>query len=293
MCIRFLIIIIVLSSGALFAASERTPSPLEIKQIHSGHSLTDAGMFAQPWPGHSIHMWSEINPDGDYYSLLGKSTIPGSPMSWRWQNAPCCDAPDARLDIADWELLVITEGVPFQLSQGTGSGSYWYTEHLDWMRTWVEHAWNNGDNGNGIPTILYATWTDLDQGEAQWRAELDTYQPLWEQMADYGAENLPEDAYVYIIPGNLLMMRLYDDIEAGIVPDVTSINDFFSDTIHPNGLGSYALALMHMAVIHHVNPDVMGYTGYSLTPEPSAELAEYLQAIVWEIVTGYERAGVP
>jgi hypothetical protein len=238
-------------------------------------------------------MWAELNPDGDYMSLLGKSTIPGSLMRWRWNNPVGFGAPDARQDIADWELLVITERVPFSLWDGTDPGSAWYTETLDWMRTWVEHAWSNGDGGNGIPTLLYATWTDLAQGETPWRAELDTYQPLWEQMADYGAENLPEEAYVYIIPANLLMMRLFDDIAAGVVPDVTSIYDFFRDTIHPNGLGSYAIALLHMAVIHHTHPSELGYTGYALAPEPSAELAEYLQTIVWEIATSYERAGVP
>ena len=280
------------SSGGV-GISPRTPSALTIKQIHSGHSLTDTAMFAQPWPGHSIHMWTELNPSGDYFNLLGKSTIPGSPMSWRWNNLVCCGSPDARHDIADWELLVITEGVPFILNEGTDPGSAWYRDHLDWMRIWVEHAWNNGNNGNGIPTLLYATWTDLAQGESQWRAELDTYQPLWEQMADFGAENLPDEAFVYIIPGNLLMMRLYDDIQAGNVPGVTSITDFFTDTIPPNGLGSYALALLHIAVIHHINPDVMGHTGYSLTPEPSSELAEYLQAVTWEIATSYDRAGVP
>ena len=292
MIIRFSLSFILLTSSALFAASERTPSPLDIKQIHSGHSLTDVGMFAQPWPGHSIHMWSEVNPDGDYYSLLGKSTIPGSSLRWRWENTPCCDAPDARKDIANWELLVITEGVPFALSKGTDPGSYWYTDHLQWMRTWVEHAWNNGDNSNGIPTILYATWTDLEQGEAKWRAELDTYQPLWEQMAAYGAANLPDSARVFIIPGNLLMMRIYDDIEKGEVPDVKSINDFFIDTIHPNGLGSYALALLHIAVIHHVNPNQISSTGFKLTPEPSIELAKYLRTIVWDVASNYDHSGI-
>jgi len=271
----------------------RRPSPLAIRQIHSGHSLTDAAMFAQPWPGHGRLMWSTINPSSDYLELLGKSTIPGSPLAWRWANSVCCGEPDARRDIAEWELLVITERVPFDLSQGTAPGSYWYTGQLDWMRTWVEHAWNNGDDGSGIPTVLFATWTDLEQGEAQWREELDRYQPLWEQLADYGAENLPDDAYVYIIPGNLLMMRLFDDIAAGLVPDVTSIFDFFTDSIHPNGLGSYALALLHMSVIHHTHPGDLEFSGFGLSPEPTLALVEYLQAIVWEIATGYERAGVP
>ncbi len=273
--------------------NDRVPSPMSVRQIHSGHRLTDAGMFAQPWPGHSILMWEEVDPSHNYYEILGSSTIPGSPMHWRWNNNVGHGAPEALHDIADWELLVITEGVPFILGEGTAPGSAWENDHLAWMRTWVEHAWNNGDNGNGINTLLYSTWTGLEQGEAAWRAELDTYQPLWEQMADYGASNLPEAARVYIIPGNLLIMRLYDDIQAGQVPDVTNIRDFFADDIHPNGLGSYALGLLHLAVIHHVDPDVMSHTGHQLSPEPTPALAEYLQRIVWEIARNYDRAGFP
>lgn len=278
------------------ASEDRLPSPLTIKQIHSGHSLTDNAMFMQPWPGHSIPMWQELNPDGDYYDLIGKSTIPGSPMFWRWANDQGQRAypVDARDDIADFELLVITEGVPFNLGQGTEPGSWWYSEHLEWMRTFTEHAWNNGNSGNGTTTLLYATWTEMPvESEADWRAELDSYQGLWEQMADYGAANLPPEAFVYIIPGNILMMVLYDDIEAGIVPGITDIREFFADDIHLNGLGAYAIALLHIAVIHHINPNIMGHTGYNLSPEPSQELATYLQTIVWDIARNYQRAGVP
>jgi hypothetical protein len=284
-------LIAVTSSTSNSAIPPRVQSPLSIRQIHSGHSLTDAAMFAQPWPGHSIHMWTELDSNGNYHNLLGKSTAPGSPMRYRWLNTVGYGQPEARYDIANWELLVITEGVPFP---------NWDDEHpndirdsINYLSLFAQNAWENGNDGAGASTLLFATWTGLQQGETQWRAELDTYKPLWEQMADYGAENLPDDAFIYIIPGNLLMMRLFDDIEANNVPGITSIHDFFDDAIHPNGLGNYALALMHMAVIHHVNPNVMGYSGYSLTPEPSAELAGYLQSVVWEIASDYHRAGLP
>jgi hypothetical protein len=275
------------------AIPPRAAAPLTIRQIHSGHSLTDSAMFQGTWPGHSINIWNQVSA-GDYHSLIGKSTTPGSGLGWRWNNPVQWGQPDARLNIADWELLVITEGVPFNMWNGTEPGSAWYTGTLDLMRIWVEHTWNNGNNGNGATTLLYTTWGNIDAPDGiQWRADLGTNQPFWEQMADYGAENLPASAKVYIIPGNLLMMRLFDDIEAGVVPDIANINDFFTDTIHLNGLGSYALALLHIAVIHHVNPNSIGHTGYGLTPEPSVELANYLQAVVWEIASNYDRAGVP
>lgn len=272
----------------------RIPSLLTIKQIHSGHSLTDSAMFQGRWPGHSRAIWGDVDNTNNYSDLIGKSTTPGSALKWRWDNPVEYGQPDARLDIANWKLLIITERVPFSLSQGTDPGS-WYWDAKEYMQFFTENAWNNGDNGNGATTLLYATWTNLDTPDAaSWRVDLDTYQPLWEQYADYGSENLPAGAMVYIIPGNLLMKRLYDDIEiGGIIPGISSINDFFQDSIHLNGLGNYALALLHLAVIHHVNPNTLPDPNYGLTPEPTAAQADYIKGIVWEVATNYERSGVP
>ena len=272
---------------------DRTPSPLGIRQIHSGHSLTDNAVFQGTWPGHYALSIERLDNTVNVYNTVGKSTIPGSPMRYRWQHAPGYGAPDAKGDIANWDLLVITEGVPFSLGQGTAPGSWWYSDHLDSFRLWVENTYQNGNGGQGAEVILYASWTDLDQGEAAWRADLDTYQPLWEQMADYGPANIANANPVYIIPANLLMMRIYDDLQLNQVPGLTQISDLFTDTIHLNGIGSYAVSLMHLAVIHHVNPSSVSPTGLGLTPEPSAQLTQYLQSVVWEIARDYDRAGVP
>lgn len=53
---------------------------------------------------------------------IGKSTIPDSPIFWRWENDSSDNnygVPSAKHDIQDWELLVITEGVPFLNNEGT------------------------------------------------------------------------------------------------------------------------------------------------------------------------------
>jgi len=58
--------------------------PLDVRQIHSGHSLTDP-LFGQPWPGQYVNLITQLRGvwAGDD---IGKSTIPGSPMFWRWEN---------------------------------------------------------------------------------------------------------------------------------------------------------------------------------------------------------------
>ena len=261
------------------AAAAREPSPLTIRQIHSGHSLTDAAAFQGTWPGHLQAMINDIQPAA---ARVGQSTTPGSSMSWRWNDAPGYGLPDARAEIADWEVLVITESVPL---------SHWL-ESPEWLRTWVDHAWKNGNGGNGAPTLLYTTWTNIDNQDGDFRSTLDEYEPQWEAMADYATANLPDAAKVHIVPGHRLMMGLYDDIQAGIVPGVGDISVFFSDTIHLNGLGSYAIALLHLAVLHHVDPRGLAHSGYGLSPEPSPALAAYLQEKVWNVAIGYERTGL-
>jgi hypothetical protein len=257
----------------------RDPSPLTVKQIHSGHSLTDSAAFQGGQGGHLRAIINQIQPNA---AALGKSTIPGSAMTWRWNNAPAGGAPDARADISDWELLVITEALP--LNEGRDSP--------EWLRTWTEHAWENGNSGNGAPTLLYTTWTRIFDSPFDFRPTLDDYEILWEEMADYASANLPEAATVYIVPGHRLMMGLYDDIQAGIVPGVSDISAFFEDFIHLNGLGSYAVALLHLTVVHHIDPRGLPHSGYGLEPEPSASQAAYLQQKVWDVATSYERTGL-
>ena len=211
------------------------------------------------WPGHLEAMINDIQSGA---AQIGKSTVPGSPMSWRWIEGSEYGI-DARTEIADWEVLVITEAVPLSI----------YLDSPQWLRTWTEHAWENGNGGSGAPTLLYTTWTNIDNKDGDFRSTLDDYELQWEAMADYAAANLPEAAKVYIVPGHRLMMGLYDDIQAQLVPGVSDISAFFSDTIHLNGLGSYAIAMLHLTVLHHVDPRGLPYSGYGLTPEPSAALA--------------------
>ncbi len=88
------------------------PEPLRVRQIHSGHSLTDTAVFKGTWSGHLEWMINSLSPGS---ASIEKSTIPGSPMTYRWDHQPGYGAPDARSQIADWELLVITESIPLSV----------------------------------------------------------------------------------------------------------------------------------------------------------------------------------
>ncbi|MEM9548648.1 MAG: T9SS type A sorting domain-containing protein [Bacteroidota bacterium] len=267
--------------------------PLEVKQIHSGHSLTDP-LFGQPWPGQFVNLISELRGEwaGDD---IGKSTIPGSPIFWRWDHDhDNYGAPSARFDIDDWELLIITEGIPIPNDGGNPPA---ITPANEYLSLYVNNSWNNGNMANGAATLLWTTWTNLDGAERPWRQTLDDYELLWEEMMDYANDNRPNGApHVYIIPGHRMMARLYDDIQLNLVPGISTIDQFFSDNIHTNSLGDYAIAMIHYACIFNQSPvglpnDLMPNPpdGFQI---PSPELAFYLQDMIWDVVTTYDRTGI-
>ncbi|MDI1235471.1 MAG: T9SS type A sorting domain-containing protein [bacterium] len=274
--------------------------PLNVKQIHSGHSLTDP-LFAN-WPGQYVNLIGIVNalPSWQLFDdMVGKSTIPGSSLRYRWDNPPGFSSPDARNQIADWEVLTITERVPL-LYQG-GSTQQWYLdgiqEQKNYLSNFVNNAWNNGKNGDGAPTLLWTTWTNIDNSNGPWRQMLDTQGAEFERMQDYANLNRPIGAPpVYIIPGHKLMARIYDDIQLSLVPGITNINELFIDNIHTNSLGNYAIAMIHYACMFNKSP--VGLTN-DLMPNPpvgfqipSTALALYLQTVVWEVVTNYPRTGI-
>jgi len=269
----------------------KQPYPFDIKQIHSGHSLTDP--LFHPWPGLFVQLMTE---ELGYWAgdIIGKSTIPGSNMAWRWNNPPEW-SPDARHDIGDWELLGITEGVPLYY-EGGGTAE-WYLEGLESQRMFlslfVNNAWENGNNGNGAPTLLWTTWTNIDHSDGPWREMLDIQGEEWENMQVYANDHRPAGCPpVYLIPGHKMMARIYDDIQLGLVPGITDISEFFSDNIHVNNLGSYAVAMIHYACIFNTSPVGLPTDLVDGIEPPSQELADYLQNMIWEVVTNYPRTGI-
>lgn len=275
--------------------------PMTIKQIHSGHSLTDP-LFYPNWPGQYVNLMSSIINVSSWQLIdksIGKSTIPGSSLANRWEKGPSNGSPDARLGITNWELLCITERVP--LLYDGGSTQQWYLDGIiaqrDALSLFVNNAWNNGNGGKGAPTLLWTTWVSIDGSNGPFREMLEVQGLEWEKMQDHANAKRPIGAPpVYLIPGHKMMARFHDDIPKGKVPGITQLNQLFSDQIHPNELGAYAIAMMHYACIYNKSP--LGLP-HNLLPNanasvkiPSKEFAEYVQAMVWDIVTSYERTGI-
>lgn len=282
-----------LISAALAQAADlppRAPSPLYVRQIHSGHSLTDSYM-AHPWPGRLILATKAASRRVDPHETIAGSTIPGAPLHWRWRNAPGYGAPDARADIGDYELLVTTETVPL----GADPQSF-ETQTLDMVETWVRHAWENGNGGRGAEVMLYSTWVawPSQDNASSFRRRLEAEGESWERMQDHANATRPAGMPpIYMIPGHRLMMRLAEDIEAGRAPGLDRIGDIFADDIHLNDRGQYAVTCLVFAVIYQRNPkdlpDRLAVPDDTLSPEQAA----YFKALAWEVANAYARAGLP
>jgi hypothetical protein len=265
------------------AAAERS---LDARVVESGHSLTDPII---------LPLTAMVNAAGGNQIAIGKSTTPGSPLEWRWEHST--DQPDAKQNIASFDVLVVTERVPLSNTLP------WHGSEKAALQ-WFEHAWTKGNDGKGAETVLYATWVGIDSGpngpnpykdpEAHipFRDRLPLEIVGWEQIADYVNANRPAGSPpMRVIPGPQIMAAIYDAIEDGSAPGLKNISDLFSDTIHLNDLGAYAISLAHYAVIYGRDPrGLPANLGQPRSPTP--EQAKWMQDLVWKIVTSYERSGV-
>ena len=260
-------------------ASDRLPA---LRVVQSGHSLTD----------------DIISPLSDMVrstsvrgGKLDKSTLPGSPMDWRWNNPATPDIRQPEI-MAGYDVLVLTERVP--LTQALEPH-----DSRRWALHWVDHAARYGAEGNGARSVLYASWVDVTSGPAfanptkdpeghiPFRDRLPLEMARWKIILDHINTNLPARVpSVPMIPGPLIMARAYDDIAAGRAPGLRTISDLFRDTIHLNAMGAYLIALGHYAVVYEADPRGLLH-GVPARGGPDRTQAAWMQNLVWDVLREY------
>ncbi|MFM7333940.1 MAG: hypothetical protein ACKO1H_05935 [Tabrizicola sp.] len=279
--------------GSAMAARAETglERPLNLRVIMSGHSLTD------PVPHPLKILVLAAGGPKSRGMVIDNSSIPGSTAKFRWVHE--LDLPiDARRDIANYDLLVLTERVSVR------SAIKW-EEATKYAQQWFEHAWSEGKGGKGAETIYYASWVDIrsgpgntdaydaeDERQIPLRERLDLEMGSWQDVADQVNANRPAGSPpMRVIPGPKIMAAVIDAIAAGTAPDLTQIQDLFEDTIHPNAKGGYLIALAHFAVIYgrdpRTIPNVRGEPGW-----PTAEQADWMKALVWDVLRAYPGSGL-
>lgn len=225
--------------------------------------------------------------DVDYQIIIG------SPLGNNWRDA----ASDwvqgtnskAALATGKYDVLIMTEAVPLdthiEWSDPAGNA-------LKFLK--LAHSANPG-----VQAYIYETWHGFgffNNNLQAWRKGLDSYLPKWEGIVDGINAGRPAGSKeALLIPGGQAMAQLYDAIEAGRVPGITSIRQMFVDDIHPNINGFYFIALLHDAVVYGGNPQgysniIKGtYGDYAAVPPA---LAKALADLAWNVVKSYDRDGV-
>lgn len=276
-------------TGAAQAAA-LSPRPFNTRVIQSGHSLTDPIV---------PELEVIVRGAGGKDSLgmkMDRSTIPGSPMEWRWNNRPD-GMPDARYDIADYEVLVLTERVPL-------SNTMPYHNSEEYALKYFTNAWTKGNGGKGAETVLYASWVEVDSGpgapnpdkdpgrEIPFRKRLDLELVGWEKILTSVNDNRPAGSpAMTMIPGTLVMAALYDALQQGTVPGISRIESVFSDTIHINRIGAYMIALAHYAVIYRRDPRALP-ARLGTDAAGSQATVDWMAAVVWDVVSRYRFSGL-
>ena len=270
-------------------ATPLTPPQDSLAVYHLGHSLVGRDMPAMlaQMAGH------------EYASQLGwgaslKGHWTGEIPGFAEENAHdrFRPAPEA-VDSGDYPVVVLTEMV--ELGDAIA-----YFDSPEYLARWAQRI---RAANPGARIYLYETWHNLDDPRGFLTRIDEDRTALWEGRLLREAKAQPGVGTIHVIPGGQIMAAAVRAIEAGDVPGLTNRADLFGlnpdgtpDIIHFNAIGAYLMALGHHAVIYHrsavsLPADLSSADGTAVTPI-SAQTAEALQKIVWDVVTGYAATGV-
>lgn len=277
----------VLARPALAATGPERPFSLRV--IMSGHSLTD------PIPGPLTAMVKAAGGAATRGMKIDADTVPGSPIEHRWENRG--RTPDSREDLANYDLLVLTERVTVRAAM-----QYHRTKEL--ALAWFDLAWAKGNGGRGAETVLYASWISINSGPGNqdpyedeeglipFRERLELEMGSWQEIVDHVNRNrVSGSPPMRAIPGPLIMAAAFDAIKAGTAPGLGSIADLFSDNIHVNDRGAFLIALAHFAVIYGRDPrSIPNLRGEG--DWPRGNQADWMKQLVWDVVRAYPDSGL-
>lgn len=286
-----------LSSEALaqLYTTPLAPPNKPLRVFHLGHSLVNRDMPA---------MLEQLAVAGhDYRSQLGWGASlrshwePEVPIKGFEQENAHPRYEDARSAVKSgkFDALVLTEMLEIR-------DAIKYDNSPEYVRRWAREARTTNPKTR---VFLYETWHPTDSPEG-WLKRLDRDLPMyWEgELLAKGMAHGDTGGPVHVIPAGQVMARLVRRIEQGAgEPGLRSRDDLFVrrpdgtlDNIHLNDMGNYLVALTHYAVLYHRKPAGLPYrlkrADGAEASAPSEQAARLMQAVVWEVVTGYPKTGV-
>lgn len=231
---------------------------------------------------------------------VASQIIDGSPLKKNWEQSGEATGIDVRSEIPQRpaDVLVITEALPlhnqFRFNQTYRYAEEFYRLALDanpQARVYLYETWHHTYSGTGVD-IAHDASDDIP-----FRERLDLDRPVWADILDHVNDRRRKgEPPMMMVPAGLAMARLHDEIAAGHVPGLDSIDDLFLDGIHFNELGAYFVTMVQYATLFRESPiglpaDLKARDG---TPfqAPGPDLAHSLQRIAWEAVRTDRLAGV-
>lgn len=265
-----------------------------LNAFYIGHSLSDG----------VIDMVNSLSADHPSVEFSFRyQTIPGSPLRWSWQAKDRNDYteidpfycgfyhPDYGLSTGDFDVLVLTESVPRYLSiiddtyQYADSFYVYATTHNPDIKIYIYEVWHCILSDTPNPC-------SYDVPANPWRQRLTDDLPMWESVVDTLNQRFNPSNPVCLIPAGQGLATLYDSIQTGAIPGISTINDLFADDIHLNDLGRYFVACIHFAMIYGISP--VGLThqlhnmwGGAYTTAPTPAQALKFQQIAWDVANNY------
>lgn len=152
---------------------------------------------------------------------------------------------------------------------------------------------------------LYETWHKVTDPEG-WINRLDNdLKEYWEkQILHKALAELDGKTPIYLIPVGQVFSAFFKELKrTNGVMGINQPEDIFKrkedgslDPIHINDLGNYFVAIVHYAIIYRRNPQglprQLKLVDGSDAIAPSAEAAELMQRVTWEVVTHMNKTGV-
>lgn len=227
-------------------------------------------------------------------ATVAAQIINGAPLKFNFDHSAEAEGVDSRVELqkGETEVLILTEAIPL-------------AEHLRWNDTPGQIArfasLAKAMNGS-VRVLLYETWHSrksgpdtLTEGDPNsglpWRDRLTADLPRWQDAVDQANAILGAEI-VDLLPAGQAMALLSDAIDAGTVPDVDTIEEFFSDDIHLSEKGEYFVALVHLAAITGKSPEglptKLTRSWRTRDGVVSDALAARLQEIAWQSVAAYQ-----
>ena len=228
--------------------------------------------------GHSLFggelpvLTEEALRQGSGPAAVEAQIINGAPLAFNWENSANAEGVDARARLAERpaNVLILTEAIPI-------------AEHVKWSDTAgnvARFADLAREANPEVRVFLFEGWPARSEGGLPWREHLAQDLPLWQGAAGEGVE---------IIPAGQALALLEDEIAAGAVPGIDSLDAMFSDEIHLGGKGQYFVAMVSAGAVAGKSPEglpaKLTRSWANRDARLTDEQARALQRVAWAAVS--------